>query len=153
LLVSLAKWTLEKILITFFTANHLHTKLGGEEYFISKFQQNVLFHKISLSTGKKSVTRIPGRVARWFVFKPKIPIWVNFLGSCNGKSVYVTYDHLVYFTAIGIILWPLGKFCRHLVYFPRFWYFVPRKIWQTLIPGGNRNQFEFLNAGSKKVKE
>jgi hypothetical protein len=26
------------------------------------------------------------RVARWFVFKPKIPIWVNFEGSCNGKS-------------------------------------------------------------------
>jgi hypothetical protein len=24
------------------------------------------------------------RVARWFVFKPKIEIWVNFGGSCNG---------------------------------------------------------------------
>jgi hypothetical protein len=26
------------------------------------------------------------RVARWFVFKPKIPIWVNFGGFCHGKS-------------------------------------------------------------------
>jgi hypothetical protein len=25
------------------------------------------------------------RVARWFVFKPKIRIWVNFGGSCNGR--------------------------------------------------------------------
>jgi hypothetical protein len=29
------------------------------------------------------------RVARWFVFKPKIPIWVIFAGSCNGKSWYI----------------------------------------------------------------
>jgi hypothetical protein len=32
--------------------------------------------------------------------------------------VYVSYCHLVYFTAI---LWPFG------IFFP-FWYFVPRKI-------------------------
>jgi hypothetical protein len=30
------------------------------------------------------------------------------------------YDHLVYFTAIGNILWPFGIFCGHLVYFSRF---------------------------------
>jgi hypothetical protein len=24
------------------------------------------------------------KVARWFVFKPKIQIWVNFGGSCDG---------------------------------------------------------------------
>jgi hypothetical protein len=26
------------------------------------------------------VVGVHGRVARWFVFKPKIPIWVNFGG-------------------------------------------------------------------------
>jgi hypothetical protein len=33
-------------------------------------------------------------------------------------------DHLVYFTAIGNMLWPFGIFCGHLVhiFFP-FWYF------------------------------
>jgi hypothetical protein len=36
------------------------------------------------------------RVARWFVFKPKIQIWVNFGGSCNGRCWY--------------ILWTLGPF-------------------------------------------
>jgi hypothetical protein len=29
------------------------------------------------------------RVARWFVFKPKIPIWVNFVGPWNVKCGYI----------------------------------------------------------------
>jgi hypothetical protein len=61
-----------------------------------------------------------GRVARWYFFKPKIPIWVNFGGSCNGKCWY-----------IRSILLPFGLFYGHLVYFPPFWYIVPRKIWQS----------------------
>jgi hypothetical protein len=28
---------------------------------------------------------VAARVARWFVFKPKIQIWVNFGGSCDGR--------------------------------------------------------------------
>jgi hypothetical protein len=24
-----------------------------------------------------SISELPSRVARWFIFKPKIPIWVN----------------------------------------------------------------------------
>jgi hypothetical protein len=30
-----------------------------------------------------------GRVARWFVFKPKIPIWINFGGPLNEKCLYI----------------------------------------------------------------
>jgi hypothetical protein len=66
---------------------------------------------------------VPRRVARWFVFKPKIPIWVDFGGSCYGKSWY--------------ILLPFGLFyCHwkyligHLVDFVVIWYFGPKKIWQ-----------------------
>jgi hypothetical protein len=33
------------------------------------------------------------------------------------ENLGLFYDHLVYFTAIGNILWPFGIFCRHLVYF------------------------------------
>jgi hypothetical protein len=36
------------------------------------------------------------------------------------ENLGVFYDHLVYFTAIGNILWPFGIFCGHLVYFPCF---------------------------------
>jgi hypothetical protein len=31
------------------------------------------------------------RVVRWFVFKPKIHIWVNFGGSCNGRCWYILW--------------------------------------------------------------
>jgi hypothetical protein len=41
------------------------------------------------------------RVARLYTFKPKIPIWVNFGGSCNGRCCY--------------ILWSFGIFYDHLV--------------------------------------
>jgi hypothetical protein len=43
------------------------------------------------------------RVARWFVFKPKIPIWANILGGLAIENLCIIYDHLVYFTGIGNI--------------------------------------------------
>jgi hypothetical protein len=39
------------------------------------------------------------RVARWYIFKPKIPIWVNFGGPRNGKG--------------GNILKPFGLYQGH----------------------------------------
>jgi hypothetical protein len=45
--------------------------------------------------------RFMNRVARWFVFKPKIPFLVNFVGSCIRRCWY--------------ILWPFGIFCCQLV--------------------------------------
>jgi hypothetical protein len=55
------------------------------------------------------------------------------LGDLAMETLGIFYDHLVYFTAIGNILWPFGIFCGHLVYFSPFWYFVPRKIWQPCL--------------------
>jgi hypothetical protein len=60
-----------------------------------------------------------GRVARLFVFKPKIPIWVNFGGSCNGKSWYII-------KTIWSILLLLEIFYGHLVYFVVIWYNFPQ---------------------------
>jgi hypothetical protein len=42
------------------------------------------------------------------IFKPNIPIWVNFGGPLNG-NVSVFNGHLEYITAIWYILWPLGN--------------------------------------------
>jgi hypothetical protein len=42
--------------------------------------------------------RVGGRVARWFVFKPNIPIWVNFRGP------YVDWEKWICFMAIWDIL-------------------------------------------------
>jgi hypothetical protein len=36
------------------------------------------------------------------------------------ENLGILCDYLVYFTAIGNILWPFGIFCGNLVYFPRF---------------------------------
>jgi hypothetical protein len=54
------------------------------------------------------------RVARWDIFKPKIPIWINFGGSCMM---------LIYFTAN---FRSFGIFYGHLVDFSPFWYIFPR---------------------------
>jgi hypothetical protein len=62
------------------------------------------------------------RVARWFIFKPKIPIWVNFRGPQIGKSWNIlwpfgifTYGYLVYFMTIWYILCSFGTFVPDLV--------------------------------------
>jgi hypothetical protein len=57
---------------------------------------------------------IATRVARWYVFRPKIAIRVNFGRSCSGRCWY--------------ILWTFGLFCGHLmylVYFVVIWFFYP----------------------------
>jgi hypothetical protein len=55
--------------------------------------------------------------ARWFVFKPKILIWVNFGRSCHGSCfVYFIFIYTyIYFMAIWYILWSLVIFLPVLV--------------------------------------
>jgi hypothetical protein len=62
---------------------------------------------------------LPIWVARWFVFKPKLPILVKF-GSLGIENVVIFYDHLEYFTAIWYNLQHLGIVCGHLEYFIHF---------------------------------
>jgi hypothetical protein len=58
-------------------------------------------------------------VARWFVFKPKLPIWVNFEVLWYEESWYV-YGHLEHSTANWYILWPIGNLVVIWYLFPRF---------------------------------
>jgi hypothetical protein len=44
------------------------------------FEASFLFQKLNFH-----FLRIHARVARWFIFEPKIPIWVNFGGPWIGK--------------------------------------------------------------------
>jgi hypothetical protein len=48
------------------------------------------------------------------IFRPKIPIWVHFVGAWNGKSWYTLRPF-----GIGI-LWPLGNLVAIWYIFPRF---------------------------------
>jgi hypothetical protein len=59
-----------------------------------------------LAVNLKLVTR----VARWFVFKPKIQIWINFGGPYIVKCLY--------------ILRPLGIFYGDWGYFMTIWYIL-----------------------------
>jgi hypothetical protein len=52
------------------------------------------------SSSCMKVTTVEHRVARWCIFKPKIPTWVNFEWHFNGRCWY--------------ILWPCGLTSDHL---------------------------------------
>jgi hypothetical protein len=73
----------------------------SERETISQVMQNAL-DEATDPWGVKVSGRV-FRVARWFIFIPKITIWVYFGGHWNGKCWY--------------ILWPLGIFLSHLVHF------------------------------------
>jgi hypothetical protein len=81
------------------------------------FNQNLFF----LSCVQLSECRCHcARVARWFVFKPKIQIWVNFVAPyIDWKNVdaHVFYGHLEYFKDIWENLMTIGYFCADLVNF------------------------------------
>jgi hypothetical protein len=64
------------------------------------------------------INEVDNKVARWFVFKPKIPIWVNFGGPWNGKCWY--------------ILWPFGNVVVIWCIFPRFGIHIMSKNLATL---------------------
>jgi hypothetical protein len=68
-------------------------------------------------------------------FQTKIPIWVNFGEGLTlenvGIHMYICYGHLVglFYGDLGC-LGPFGTLCVHLKHLFRFWYHVPRTIWQ-----------------------
>jgi hypothetical protein len=84
---------------------------------------------------KKNI--FPPTVARWFIFRPKISIWVYLGGPWNGKC------HLVWFMTnwcnicmtIWYSLWSFG------IHFP-FWYVWTKKNLATLFPPLRRGAVE-----------
>jgi hypothetical protein len=62
-------------------------------------------------------------VARWYVFRPKIPVWVNLGRSCNRRCWYCLWPICLFYGHLVYILWSFG------IFFP-FWFVLPRKIWQ-----------------------
>jgi hypothetical protein len=86
----------------------------------------ILPRRLSLYASKELLyITLATRVARWYIFKPKIPNWVN-----------LQWNILVYFMAIWSIFQPFGILYSTLVFLwsfgisSPFWYVVPRKIWQ-----------------------
>jgi hypothetical protein len=56
------------------------------------------------------------------IFQTKIPIWVNFGGSCKGRCWYILWSfclffgHWLYFVAIWESLWSFAIYSPVLVY-------------------------------------
>jgi hypothetical protein len=94
------------------------------------FPLQILMHSCSHELRKfRGGVRV--RVARWFVFKPKIPNLGKFWRALEWYMlVCIFYDHLEYFMAIWYNLWPFGIVCGDLLYFSQFGMLGPRKIWQ-----------------------
>jgi hypothetical protein len=65
----------------------------------------------------------------------------------------IFYGHLVHFTVFCYILWTFGIVRGNLVYVSPFWYFVPRKIWQTLHSAAALKGKVFFSANSEVLKQ
>jgi hypothetical protein len=98
--------------------------LGGSDKSVLclRFAQQKYWSKISWGRGNECRFEINvhrTRVARWFVFKPKIQIWVNFGGSWNGRCWYILWT-LGPFYGFCYILWKFGIVRGNLVYLSHF---------------------------------
>jgi hypothetical protein len=58
-------------------------------------------------------------VASWYIFQPKILIWVNFGGLWNGKCWYILH------MASRNIFWSFGIFYGQYGNLVVIWYFTP----------------------------
>jgi hypothetical protein len=82
---------------------------------------------------KSAKYRFQTSVARWYlyvgIYRPKMPIWVNFQGSCNEGCWYIfgPFD-LSY--VLRYMSWPFGISYGYLVHFFPFGFVVPRKLRQ-----------------------
>jgi hypothetical protein len=95
------------------TVSHLEIRLRKSAFknaALSCFLVSSRTHKLSLCKLQLLRCSLATRVARWHIFRPKIPIWVNLGWICNGRCWYV------YFIAIWSILRPLEIFCGYLVF-------------------------------------
>jgi hypothetical protein len=93
------------------------------------FAASLLITIRQFASGGRKFVNVSSRVARWCVFKPKLPIWVNFRGSWTRKCWYILWPIGIYFgTLVNFI--GICKFSGNLIYFSPFWYIFSRKIWQ-----------------------
>jgi hypothetical protein len=88
---------------------------------IEKRRKNIQNSSARISLESFRVKRISFGVARWYIYKPKIAIWVKFGVSCKLRSWYISWPFN--------LLWTFDLFWLFGIFFT-FWYVVRRKIWQ-----------------------
>jgi hypothetical protein len=85
--------------------------------------------KLELKRSKHQILRT-SRVARWFIFKPKIPIWVQIWRALELKMLVYFMSMLLPF-GIFLVSWYNVWLFGHLYIFP-FWYVWSKKNLATL---------------------
>jgi hypothetical protein len=133
----------------------LHKKfkksLTGPKFFPGDTQQLPILHFDTLDSDVRDhlkqtfFLRGQSRVARWFIFKPKIPVWVIIYGP-RLENVETFYVHLLYLADVWDILWPFGTFRVNLVHFFVFGIVYQEKSGN---PGTKRNVYRNFVYGSK----
>jgi hypothetical protein len=83
------------------------------------------------------------RVARWYVFKPKILILVSFVGPWNEKSWYILWPFGIHYINL-VFLRPLGNLVAIWYIFPCFGILNEEKSGN---PGHNTASTEGLPGG------
>jgi hypothetical protein len=73
-----------------------------------------------------------GRVATWFLFKPKIPILEHF-GGPRSKNVDILWHFGIFYRQLGYFT--DGIFYDHLVHFFPVWVIFTKKNLATLVGG------------------
>jgi hypothetical protein len=74
-------------------------------------------------------------VARWYIFKPKPPIWVNFGRSCDWECWYFLWPFCLFYGQMVYVY----VFYGHFVHFVVIWYSFPvllcytEKPWQPCL--------------------
>jgi hypothetical protein len=91
---------------------------------------------------------VAGRVARWFIFKPKIPIWGKFSGPQIEKCWYISWPFGMFYGHMGYCMTIWHSLCLFGTFF-RFWYHAPRKIWHLWLPDENVCSTPFMCSNSR----
>jgi hypothetical protein len=94
---------------------------------------NVCYMLVIVMLLANQLSALATRVARWFVFIPKLPIWVIFGGPWSGKCWHILCPFGI-FSAIWYNLWPFGIVCGLFGIFFPFWYIGTKKNLAILLP-------------------
>jgi hypothetical protein len=60
---------------------------------------------------------VSSRVARWFIFEPKIPIWVNFVVPWIGNCLYILCPSVIDYGLLGYSMTILYILCSFGTFF------------------------------------
>jgi hypothetical protein len=75
---------MKNLMLNFFPSKLIGKKIQLQTIFFAHRKLSGAEKKFAAGICPILNDKFRSRVARWQIFRPKIPIWVNFGGSCHG---------------------------------------------------------------------